>query len=149
MKMITRWLDHSPRSITQFLKPQKHLEFLVSGILQPLDDDSSSSSSSSSSAVSPRSDHQIRESGASFYQGFCAFILGLCYLHCDESGVEDRSVGLHAIIAHRIGIDKFVDKLDRLRKSLRLCMVNSMVISHNLRSFLLFIFMNIMRVVSL
>ena len=145
MRLFCVWLQNSPKSINYFLQPHKHLEFLVSNILQP--------------------------EGDAHFQGLCALLLGICFLFSDHQIEEENNnkknknnnkknnlknnnnnnnnnlnnnannnnknknnnndnnnndnnneknnwrETLHGIITQRIGIDKFVDKLDKLKKS--------------------------------
>eukprot|EP01132_Coremiostelium_polycephalum_P003220 gene3220-4032_t len=103
LKLLSIWLDHSPKSIKAFFENQSHISFIAESVLQPI-----TNTTSTSSQFGNLQSH---------IQGLCTLILGICVTYLDDETAEANRSNLNSIILHRIGVNNFKDKLDSLRKS--------------------------------
>ncbi|EFA84939.1 hypothetical protein PPL_01932 [Heterostelium album PN500] len=97
LKILSIWLDKSPRVVTEFFKNGSHLSFIVESILQPI----------TSTAANSLQVH---------IQGLFTAVLAQLMLNLDENNIADRN-NLSSIINHRIGLNSFKEKMDTLRKT--------------------------------
>lgn len=92
VRLLCLWMHQSGSVVSAFLKNPENLPFLVDIILQPEENP--------------------------HLQGICALLLGFCFVFNHEDSNHSTSrLALHGIICHRIGLDKFLIKLEQLRKS--------------------------------
>lgn len=94
LRILSIWMFQFPSLITEFLSIPENLTFLIDLINQP--------------------------DGNIHLQGFCALVIGFCFMFNENENPEDISnnrLALHGIICHRIGFDKFIQKIELLQSS--------------------------------
>ena len=94
LRLLAIWMFQFPSLVVEFLKLPANLTFLIDLINQP--------------------DANLH------LQGFGALVLGFCFMFNENEDSEDMSTNrfaLHGIICHRIGLDKFMNKIETLRCS--------------------------------
>jgi hypothetical protein len=95
LKVLTTWLDGCSAAVKAFLSSPNNLPFIVEQVIAPVSND---------------------DQGMVHVQGLCALLLGLCVQLNEEDGEVDKS-SIHGIISQRIGVDHFMNQLDKLRKT--------------------------------
>lgn len=93
LRLFCYWMFEFPNFVKEFLSIPDNLGFFIENVLQP--------------------------EGNVHFQGICALIIGFCFMfnkEVDQTSSSSRST-LYAIICHRIGFDKFIDKIQQLLHS--------------------------------
>lgn len=92
LRLLCTWLDDCTQAVKAFMSNPTNIPFLVEKIIQP--------------------------TGNVHVQGLCALLFGLClYFQEEQTPTDLTRTSLYGLIVHRMGLDKYIDKLDRLRKS--------------------------------
>eukprot|EP01094_Clydonella_sp_ATCC50884_P021884 TRINITY_DN4910_c0_g1_i1.p1 TRINITY_DN4910_c0_g1~~TRINITY_DN4910_c0_g1_i1.p1 ORF type:complete len:687 (+),score=198.49 TRINITY_DN4910_c0_g1_i1:1139-3199(+) len=87
-RLLCLWLHESETAVATFLDTGTNLSFLVDIVIRPVED--------------------------VHVQGMCALMIGILYLYTAD---EEHRKSLHSVIVHRVGVDKFIARLDDPRKS--------------------------------
>merc|ERR1712137_768753 len=94
LRLLGIWMYQYPPLVDELLRTSENLTFLIDLINQP--------------------------DGNEYLQGMCTLLLGFCFMFNENEDPDDTStnrLALHGIICHRIGLDKFMEKIDGLRGS--------------------------------
>eukprot|EP01116_Phalansterium_solitarium_P000214 TRINITY_DN10123_c0_g1_i1.p1 TRINITY_DN10123_c0_g1~~TRINITY_DN10123_c0_g1_i1.p1 ORF type:complete len:1117 (+),score=415.56 TRINITY_DN10123_c0_g1_i1:143-3493(+) len=104
LRLLGTWLDDCGGAVKSFLDSATNLSFLVEIVLQH----------------SPHSDpHMVGtgNDGFAHVQGLAAFLIGLCFICNQDQPSSQQQASLQGIIVQRIGIERLLDALDRVRRS--------------------------------
>lgn len=92
LRLFCIWMDECPKAVKTLLQYPTNLPFLVEQVGQPV--------------------------GDVHIQGLCALLIGFCLVFSEEGDASPfNRESVRSIIMHRIGVDKYTTKLDRIRKS--------------------------------
>ncbi|XP_071829956.1 general vesicular transport factor p115-like isoform X2 [Apostichopus japonicus] len=90
--LLSSWLANCPLAVTHFLANPGNVPFLTAEVAENADEDKV------------------------LVQGLCAFLLGLCIHFNDDSNPNFTKESMRQLIAKRIGVESFVEKLENVMK---------------------------------
>ncbi|PIK62515.1 putative general vesicular transport factor [Apostichopus japonicus] len=90
--LLSSWLANCPLAVTHFLANPGNVPFLTAEVAENADEDKV------------------------LVQGLCAFLLGLCIHFNDDSNPSFTKESMRQLIAKRIGVESFVEKLENVMK---------------------------------
>ncbi|RZF47201.1 hypothetical protein LSTR_LSTR004910 [Laodelphax striatellus] len=93
LMLLSTWLSHCPLAVKQFLAIPSSISYLTA-----------------QAASTERDDNE------ELVQGLCAFLIGICVYFNDESAPSFSKEDLRQLIAKRIGLEIYLDKLSEVSR---------------------------------